>query len=131
MQPLPTRPVSLTICTQIQTDSSFRSSQDLCGCGTLYKLISYTVYIEFKIVRTFITTMPTCSHSVISRFAPCSDKQDPCSAWISTPCYVYNIMQNMNGVVLPVCTVLGTLMLMFIHLYCMTGLMCHSSACLK
>lgn len=30
------------------------------------------------------------------------------------------------GLFFPVCTVPGTLMLMFIHLYCMTGLLCHS-----
>lgn len=34
----------------------------------------------------------------------------------------------MNGAApLLVCTNLGTLMFMFIHLYCMTGLLCHSS----
>lgn len=76
-------------------------------------------------------------HSVISCFACYYDKLSRFllgldrTAWISTPHYVYNIPQDMNGVTLHICTVLGTLMLMFIHLYCMTGLLCHSSACLK
>lgn len=78
-----------------------------------------------------ITTMPFCSHSVISCFACWHNWTDSCLD-STEPHYVYNILQDMNGAVSPlVCTDLGTLMFMFIHLYCMTGLLCHSSACLK
>ncbi len=79
--------VSLNICNKVRTLLSVLSARDFL----MYKLISYTVYINFKTHVRLSQQCPNCTHSVIPCFACYYDKLNRFlfglywTAWISTP----------------------------------------------